>query len=57
MKAGIYQQETQMRAAYERAGLSVDALYWRMAVELTSDADYTVTLPRSGDSPGRSGRR
>jgi ribosomal protein S18 acetylase RimI-like enzyme len=45
VKAGIYRQETQMRAAYERAGMSVDALYWRMAVELTSDADYTVTLP------------
>jgi ribosomal protein S18 acetylase RimI-like enzyme len=45
VKAGIYQQESQMRAAYERAGLSVDALYWRMAVELTPDADYTFSLP------------
>lgn len=45
VKAGLYQQESQMRAVYERAGLAIDARYWRMEVALAPDADYTFTLP------------
>jgi mycothiol synthase len=45
VKAGIYQQETAMRAAYERAGLGVETMYWRLGLDLDPDSDFSSPLP------------
>lgn len=46
VKAGIYQQETGMREAYERAGLEVETMYWRLGLDLTADADLSSPWPQ-----------
>lgn len=45
VKAGIYQQETGMREAYERAGLGVETMYWRLGLDLDPDSDFSSPLP------------
>jgi ribosomal protein S18 acetylase RimI-like enzyme len=44
IQAGLYQEETRAREAYERAGLVVDSLYWRMEIAVSADADYSSVL-------------
>jgi mycothiol synthase len=45
VKAGIYQHETGMRGAYERAGLGVETMYWRLGLDLDPDADFSSPWP------------
>ncbi len=43
--AGLYQGETRMAAAYERAGLKRTRVYWRMTVALSPDQPVEVGMP------------
>ena len=42
--AGLYQGERRMLAAYRRAGLEVDRVYWRMQIQLTAAAEFKPML-------------
>jgi len=44
IQAGVYQEETRAREAYERAGLEVNRVYWRMEIAVSADADYSFAL-------------
>jgi mycothiol synthase len=44
--ANLYDTETRMRAAFERAGIGVETIYWRMERSLAPDADLEApTVP------------
>jgi ribosomal protein S18 acetylase RimI-like enzyme len=46
--ANLYENETRMRAAYERAGLAVETVYWRMQAPLNSDAPLEAPVVPNG---------
>ncbi len=48
LTANLYETEVPMRTAYERAGLEIETVYWRMILKF----DVAGELERSGDSRG-----
>jgi len=45
--AGLYQGETRMMSAYQRAGFEVERVYWRMRIDLTDGRTF-VPAPADG---------
>ena len=43
--AGLYQGETRMMSAYQRAGFQTERVYWRMRIDLTNAATPAPSLP------------
>jgi ribosomal protein S18 acetylase RimI-like enzyme len=46
--ANLYESETRMREAYERAGMSVETVYWRMEMPLTPGSALDAPVAPDG---------
>lgn len=43
--AGLYQGETRMMSAYQRAGFETERVYWRMRIDFTNEHTFAPFLP------------